>query len=374
MSARAESNTASYSPLFAPLSINGVHLENRLVVAPMTRVSATEEGVVTDAMMRYYRRFAAGGFGLVITEGIYTDQAFSQGYRKQPGLSDRTQAESWRNVTDAVHAGGGKIFAQLMHAGALSQFNRFRDHSIGPSSVRPKGQQMQVYRGTGDYRVPRAMSHGEILEALAGFVQAARFAIEVAGFDGVEIHGANGYLLDQFSTDYTNRRADEWGGDVANRIRLTVEVAQRIRRAIGEAVPLGVRISQAKVNDYTHKWGGARDDAATIFGTLAATNIDYIHVTEFEAWRPAFEGSEASLVSLARRSAPQTIVIANGGLHDPVRAETMLDQGADLMALGKGALSNPDWPHRVRMGRELASFDPTLLSPLADIKPCETAL
>lgn len=371
MSAQAEVNEASDSPLFAPVSINGLHLENRLVVAPMTRVSATDEGFVTNAMVRYYQRFAAGGFGLLITEGIYTDQAFSQGYRNQPGLSELAQATAWRDVTDAVHAAGGKIVAQLMHAGALSQFNRFRDHSIGPSAVRPKGQQMPIYRGAGDYRLPREMSQEEICEVLAGFSRAATLAIEVAGFDGVEIHAANGYLLDQFLTDYTNRRTDEWGGCVKNRFRLTTEVAHRIRRAIGRAVPLGVRISQSKVNDYTHKWGGTHQDAATIFGALAAADTDYIHVTEFEAWRPAFEDSGCSLVSLARRSAPDAIVIANGSLHDPEHAEAMLGQGADLIALGRGALCNPNWPHRVRAGHELASFDPALLSPLGDIKPCE---
>ena len=371
MSARAEPSIASDSRLFAPSSINGLHLENRLVVAPMTRVSATHEGLVTDAMVRYYRRFAAGWFALVITEGIYTDQAFSQGYRHQPGLSDRAQAEAWRKVTAAVHAEGGRIFAQLMHAGALSQFNRFRDHSVGPSAVRPKGEQMSIYRGAGDYALPREMSHEEIREALAGFARAAALAIEVAGFDGVEIHAANGYLLDQFLTDYTNRREDDWGGGVTNRIRLAIEVVRRIRESIGRAVPLGVRISQAKVNDFAHKWAGADEDAAAIFGALAATDIDYMHVTEFEAWRPAFKSGEASLVALARNNAPAMVVIANGNLHEPERAEALVRQGADLIALGKGALSNPDWPRRVRSGCELTSFDPRLLNPLADIKVSE---
>src|SRR5512138_44504 len=371
MTARAELSETPESPLFAPVRIKRLHLQNRLVVAPMTRVSATNEGFVTNAMVRYYERFAKGGFGLVITEGIYTDQAFSQGYRNQPGLSDLAQAKAWRNVTDTVHAAGGKIVAQLMHAGALSQFNRFRDHSVGPSAVQPKGQQMPIYRGAGNYRLPREISQGEISEVIVGFASAATLAIEVAGFDGIEVHGANGYLLDQFMTDYTNRRSDEWGGCVENRIRLTSEVAQRIRRAIGSTVPLGVRISQAKVNDHTHKWSGTQEDAATIFGALAAADADYIHVTEFEAWRPAFEEGTASLVSLARKRAPTAIVIANGNLHDPATAEAMLDQGADLIALGRGALSNPNWPHRVRTAQALTDFDPALLSPLGDIKPCE---
>jgi 2,4-dienoyl-CoA reductase-like NADH-dependent reductase (Old Yellow Enzyme family) len=359
------------SPLFAPVRINGLDLVNRIVVAPMTRISATSDGFVTNAMVRYYERFAKGGFALVITEGIYTDQAFSQCYQNQPGLSDVAQAKAWREVTDRVHAAGGKIVAQLMHAGALSQFNRFRDHTVGPSAIRPKGKQMTIYRGTGEYRLPREITQGEIDEALAGFSRAAKLAIEVAGFDGIEIHGANGYLLDQFLTDYTNRREDAWGGSAAQRVRLTVEVARHARRAIGSSVSLGVRISQAKVNDASHKWSGAQEDAAAIFGAIAAAETDYIHVTEPEAWRPAFGDNGPSLVSLARMSAPTTTIIANGNLQDPAKAEAIFDHGADLIALGRGALSNPNWPHRVRAQQALATFDPALLQPFGDIKACE---
>lgn len=371
MSAQLESIDMGDSPLFAPVRINELHLANRLAVAPMTRISATPDGFVTNAMVRYYERFAKGGFALLITEGIYTDQAFSQCYENQPGLSDLAQAKAWREVTDSVHAAGGKIIAQLMHAGALSQFNRFRDHTVGPSAIRPKGKQMTIYRGTGEYRLPREITEEEITEVLAGFSRAAKLAIEVAGFDGIEIHAANGYLLDQFLTDFTNRRDDSWGGSAAHRVRLTVEVARHLRRAIGASVPLGVRISQAKVNDPTHKWSGTHEDAATIFSAIAAAETDYIHVTEPEAWRPAFADSGPSLVSLARTNAPTATIIANGNLHDPARAEAILEHGADLIALGRGALSNPTWPHRVRARQELANFDSAFLHPFGDIKPCE---
>lgn len=357
--------------LFAPVAINVMPLDNRLALAPMTRVSASDEGFVTEQMVRYYDRFAKGGFGLLITEGIYTDKAFSQGYQKQPGLSDDEQALAWRKVTDVVHASGGKIFAQLMHAGALSQFNRFRRDSIAPSAIRPKGKQMSIYRGDGEYRMPREITLDEIDEVLTGFASAAARAIEVAGFDGIEIHGANGYLLDQFLTDYTNRRSDDWGGSTAKRVRFIVEVTRHVRRAIGSKVPLGVRISQGKVNDFEHKWSGAHEDAATVFGALAASGLDYLHVTEFEAWRPAFGDAGPSLVALARMHAPNATIIANGSLHDPDRAEKMLEQGADVIALGRGALCNPNWPQRVRAGEDLAIFDPALLQPLGNIKPCE---
>jgi 2,4-dienoyl-CoA reductase-like NADH-dependent reductase (Old Yellow Enzyme family) len=361
----------SRQTIFTPVTINQLPLKNRIALAPMTRVSATSEGLVTDSMARYYERFARGGFGLLITEGNYTDNVFSQGYRNQPGLSADAQARAWRRVTDAVHAAGGKIVAQLMHAGALSQFNRYRDHTVGPSAVRPKGEQMAIYRGVGEYPVPKVMSAHEIAEAIAGFGRAAALAIDVAGFDGVEIHGANGYLLDQFLTDYTNRRIDEWGGSVERRARLLTEVTRHVRRTIGADATLGVRVSQAKVNDFEHRWRGANADAASVFGALAREGVDYIHITEFEAWRPAFGDDGPSLVSLARMHAPDAIIIANGNLANPHRAASMLAQGADIVALGRGALSNPDWPNRVSAQQPLAEFDPAILRPLADIKPYE---
>jgi len=358
-------------PLFAPWQLNGLTLSNRLAVAPMTRISATPEGMPTDTMVRYYERFARGGFGLVITEGIYTDQAYSQGYANQPGLSDLEQAKGWRPVVDAVHAAGGKIVAQLMHAGALAQANQFRSETIGPSAIRPKGLQMAFYRGDGPYRLPRAMSEADIAEAIEGFTRAAAFAIEVAGFDGLEIHGANGYLLDQFLTDYSNLRSDTWGGAIGQRVRLSAEVARAVRQAVGGAVPVGMRISQGKVNDFTHKWVEAEAGASVVFGTRADTGLDYIHVTECEAWRPAFDNEGPSLVRLARKSAPELTIIANGSLHEPFRAEQVLRDGADLIALGRGALANSAWPRLVTEGGTLQSFDRALLSPLANIKPPE---
>lgn len=364
-------NASAHASLFTPWQLNGLDLSNRLAVAPMTRISARPEGMPTETMARYYERFARGGFALVITEGIYTDQAYSQGYANQPGLSDREQAKGWRPVVDAVHAAGGKIVAQLMHAGALSQANRFRTETAGPSAVRPKGLQMAFYRGDGPYRLPRAMSETDIADAIEGFARAAAFAIEVAGFDGVEIHGANGYLLDQFLTDYANLRSDAWGGAIAQRVRLSVEVARAVRQAVGNAIPAGIRISQGKVNDFTHKWAEAEAGAAVVFGALADTGLDYVHVTEFEAWRPAFGDDGPSLVSLARRHAPELTIIANGSLHDPVRAEQVLRDGADLIALGRGALANPAWPRLVMDGCTLQSFDRALLSPLGNIKPSE---
>lgn len=360
----APSDAAGLKQLFTPQTIGSLKLPNRLAVAPMTRVSAEADGRPSRRMADYYSLFAAGGFGLVITEGIYTDKAFAQGYLFQPGLTDAVQREAWRIVVDAVHERGGRIIAQLMHAGALSQGNPHRSGTVGPSAIRPKGQQMAFYRGSGDYPLPSAMSVPDITYAKEGFVRAAFYARE-AGFDGVEIHGANGYLLDQFLSEGINHRDDLYGGTVEHRLRLTQEVVQAVRAVVGSEMVVGVRASQGKVNDFVYKWRGA-DEAAAIFTALGRLPVDYIHTTEFEAWKPAFAEGE-SLAAFAKRYSGRP-VIANGSLHEPRSAADMIERGeADIVSLGRGALTHADWPLRVLSNAPIDEFDRNILSPLADL-------
>jgi len=362
------------SSLQSPFKLLNLDLRNRLAVAPMTRVTATPEGLPTEAMQRYYGRFASGGFGLIITEGSFIDEAFSQTYANQPGMATAAHAGAWRPLTAQLQAAGARVVAQLQHSGALSQFNQYNPgQTVAPSAVQPRSLQMPFYRGEGPYPIPREITEEEIADVVASFGSAAARAVEQAGFDGVEIHGANGYLLDQFLTDHTNRRSDRWGAALPQRLEAAVSTIKAVRASVGASVPVGIRVSQGKVNDFSHKWAGGEQDAETIFGTLAATGVDYIHVTEFEAWRPAFGEQGSTLVQLARRFAKDTTIIANGGLHDASRALEVLDHGADIIALGRGALSNPDWPAKVRMGLALQEFDRSILGPIADIKPSELA-
>lgn len=360
--------------LFSHAEINGRLLSNRWAVAPMTRVSASREGLASPEMTQYYKRFAEGGFGLIITEGIYTDQKYSQGYDFQPGISSPEQAEAWRSVVDSIHAYPTLVFAQLMHAGALNQGNRFTENSVAPSAIQPKGKQMDFYYGQGEYPTPLELSDLDISDVIQGFVSAAVRSIKTAGFDGIEIHGANGYLLDQFLTDYTNKRTDFWGGSTKYRLGLTLEIYKEIRRAVGKDVPVGVRISQGKVNDFTHKWAGAEQDAEIIFGSLADAGADFIHVTEYEAWKPAFGDNGPSLIELAKKYAPNTKIIGNGGLHALDKADIALTSGADVIAIGKAALSNPDFPNRLEHQLPINEISTHMLAPIANIKDFELSL
>ncbi|MDQ0220199.1 NADH:flavin oxidoreductase [Peribacillus cavernae] len=357
--------------LFNTVKIGTIDLDNRVGVSPMTRVSATPEGLVTDQMISYYTKFARGGFGLIITEGVYPDDKYSQGYFNQPGIVNDEQVQAWKKVTDSVHQEGSKIFIQLMHAGALSQGNRFKRQALGPSTVQPKGEKLAMYGGEGSFPAPKEATKEDITDVTKGFVDAAIRAKE-AGFDGVEIHGANGYILDQFLTDYINKRNDEYGGSTENRVRLVVETVKAVRNAVGEEFTIGVRVSQGKVNDHSHKWAGKEKEAEVIFGQLGNAGIDFIHVTEYKAWQPAFEGASVTLAGLAKNYG-NVPVIANGYLHDPDRARKIIENGeADVITLGRGALANGDWVTKVKNDEPLDEFVPEkVLSPDAKIKDFE---
>lgn len=361
-----------HQTLFEAATIGNVELAHRVALAPMTRVSATADGVPTDRIASYYRVFAEGGFALLITEGLYIDDQTSQGYLFQPGIANAAHAAGWQPVVDGVHNCEAKFFAQLMHAGSQSQGNPHTTITWGPSAVRPKGEQLPMYRGAGPFKIPQAMTTEHINQVRAAFVNAARQARD-AGFDGVEIHGANGYLLDAFLTDYMNTRTDEYGGHTAGRVRLAAEVCHDVASAVGDDIAVGIRISQGKVSDNHHRWAG-EEDAAIIFGTLGDTGIDYIHTTEYRALAPAFAGSGNSLAQLAKQFS-KLAVIANGHLDDPRDAAAIIDSGAaDLVALAKPALANRDWPHRVQHGKPLSPDVPTdLFGPVANLKDWEVA-
>jgi len=355
----------TYPFLFSPSQIGNVGLANRAIVSPMTRTSATVDGIVTPQMVDYYAEYARGGWGLIATEATYIDEKHSQGYSQQPGIANAAQQDSWRAVVDAVHEAGVPIFLQLFHAGAVNQGNQWVDGSIAPSAVQPVGEQIDRYDGSGPFQAPREITRDEMDDVAASFAAAAQRAVEV-GFDGIEVHGANGYLMDQFLTTYTNHRTDEYGGAIDNRVRYHIDVMAAVRGAVDPAVPVGVRVSQTKVNDLKYSWPGGDTDAKVVFGRLGEIGNIFIDIAAHLGCAPVFD-TDNSLAGLAKRYSGLT-VIANGKLHDPAEAERALTQeNVDFVALAKGALADPAWPRKIAAGNVPIAFDPGMVSPLATL-------
>ncbi|MHA0036449.1 oxidoreductase [Deinococcus sp. PESE-13] len=357
-------------PVLQPVALGSHQLKNRAVVAPMTRISATSDGVPTPLMADYYARFANGGFALIITEGIYPDQTRGQAYGGQPGLETSEQQAGWTEVVNRAHAEGALIVAQLMHAGALSQC---LPETYAPSAIQPLRTMLKDYGGEGPFRIPKAMTTEEIHETINTFVQAARRA-HAAGFDGVELHGANGYLIDQFITEYTNKRTDDYGGSLPKRLHFVKEVISAVRSALPTSFLVGVRLSQGKVNDFHYRWPGGSQEAEIIFAAVKDAGVDYIHVaSEGTGWEASARmDNHESVTSIARRVSGLP-VIANGGMHDLLLAARVLQNAdADLLSLGTGALANPDWPQRIARGEDIRPFDPSWISPDVTLKRATT--
>ena len=338
-----------------PGQIGLLRTANRFVLAPMSRASAYKDGTPTAAMARYYAEFAKGGFGLLIAEGAFTDDVFAQSYSNQPGLVTDAHQAGWAQVVTAVKAEGGRIILQLIHAGAVSQHV---DTPHAPSAIRPKGSMLVGYgHKQGAYGIPEVLSLDDIDNVVGGFVSAAKRA-ERAGFDGVEIHCANGYLLDQFLTPESNTRTDKYGGDLANRLRLTCDILSEVKARATTGFLVGVRLSQAKATEPDYFWHNGLQDAGQIFDSVAAAGADFIHLAS-EAKGYAYHSATKSgenLTSFAKRLTGLP-VIANGGLQDVSLANEILgaDQ-ADFVAVGKTALLNPDLPKRLRAGLPLRAF------------------
>ncbi|MEU2656641.1 alkene reductase [Streptomyces sp. NPDC007325] len=334
---------------FDPVDLAGARLANRIAMAPMTRSRAQGDGRLPTALVaEYYAQRASAG--LIITEGVQPT-AVGQGYPGTPGLHSAEQVTAWREVTDAVHERGGRIFAQLMHAGRISHPQVLGEglHPVGPSPVTPAGQ---LFAGTGliDFVAPRELTAEEIHETVEGFARAARNAVE-AGFDGVEIHGANGYLIQQFLATGSNHRTDEWGGPVGNRIRFAVEVVKAVADAIGPD-RTGLRISPANTyNDI------AETDTDEIYPALVDAleplGIAYLHITE-----PAPEVRELTLALRKRYSGTLILNPATDGPTGPDALALIEDGTADLVAYGALFLANPDLPERLRSGGPFNTPEP----------------
>ncbi|MBB6451170.1 2,4-dienoyl-CoA reductase-like NADH-dependent reductase (Old Yellow Enzyme family) [Geomicrobium halophilum] len=357
--------------LFDQEHISNHILKNRYIVGPMTRVSSEADGTPNERVHQYYERFAKGGFAAVITEGTYPDTQYSQGYEYQAGLATEKHAEAWEPIVRDVKAHGAKMIVQLMHAGGQSQGNYYTDTSVAPSPFQPPRNKVEVYGGKGEFPVAKEMTKDEIEDVKDSFVQSARYA-QAAGFDGIELHGANGYLLDQFLSENSNKRTDEYGGSIENRVRLLVELIEDVREAVGEQMILGIRISQLKATNGTYKWPGGEQDAEEIFSKLGETDVDYIHLSDDDASTPGFGEGTMTMSEAAKRFSGKPI-IACGSLSDPEKASRLISEGqCDFVAIARQALANPDTPNRVLNNKPLNTFDAdSIMKPKAYVKDDE---
>jgi N-ethylmaleimide reductase len=327
--------------IFSGYRLGDLVLGNRIVMAPMTRNRATADGVPTPSMATYYAQRA--GAGLIVTEGTQPS-AVGQGYPHTPGLHTDEQVEGWRAVADAVHAEGGVVFAQLMHAGRISHPKVIGTTPVAPSAVRPAGE-VFTGEGTDPFQTPRALETGELPSVVEEFVDASRRAV-AAGLDGVELHAANGYLLQQFLADGSNHRTDAYGGTPENRARFVVEVAQAVVAAIG-ADRVGIRVSpNVDFNDNAES--EAAETYAALLDGLKPLGLAYLHV---------IDGADEEGVSRALREGFEGTVIVNtgfGGPSDLDTAERTIDtSGGDLFSIGRAFIANPDLVERLRSSAPL---------------------
>ncbi|WP_326726947.1 alkene reductase [Streptomyces phaeochromogenes] len=332
--------------LFQRHQLGELTLPNRVVMAPMTRVRAASGGLATPSMATYYAQRATAG--LIVTEGVQPS-LIGQSNPGTPGLHTEEQQASWQQVTDAVHANGGRLFAQLMHGGRVSHPDTTGTRPVGPSAVPAVGD---VFTPTGPQPapVPRALETSEVPEHARSYADAARRAVD-AGFDGVELHGANGYLISQFLSSNANLRTDGYGGSVAHRIRFAVEAVSATVEAVG-AARTGIRLSPGGTF-----WGVRETEVTELYtallGELARLEVAYVHL---EA-----TADEEVLVAL-RRAWPGTLVmnpVVPMGPKQTGRSEAdhWLALGADLISFGRAFIANPDLVERLRTGVPVAPVD-----------------
>jgi N-ethylmaleimide reductase len=339
----------SDTTLFAPYALGDITLSNRIVMAPLTRNRAAAGFVPGPNAAQYYAQRATAG--LIISEASQISRQ-GQGYQDTPGIYSAEQVAGWRDVTDAVHAAGGKIFLQLWHVGRISHVDLQLDGAapVAPSAITAKGKTF-VNNGFADVSAPRALDIAELPGIIEDYRKAAANAI-AAGFDGVEIHGANGYLLDQFAKDGANHRSDAYGGSVENRARLMLEVAAVVAAEIG-AGRTGIRLSPVSPAN-----GISCSDPQAQFGyivrELDALGLVYLHVVE-----GATGGARdhAPFDYGALRAAFRNTYMANNGYDLPLATATLAKGEADLIAFGRPFIANPDLVHRLKTGAALAEPD-----------------
>lgn len=373
---------------FSECRLGPLALKNRIAMAPLTRQNAEPDGTPTDEMAAYYARRARGGVGLIITEGTFqNDELGCVGYLSQPGIATARHVAGWRKVAEAVHALGVPIIMQLMHAGRVADPRCLHEGEAPVSASDTQSPGWVLYTDTDKemhdrslappwpkvtFPRARALTVAEIHRIADGFAEGAARAVE-AGFDGVEIHGANGYLLWQFINPRTNLRSDEFGGSAENNVRFARLVCQRVREAIGPDRLITLRLSQDGVDDFTGAWPGGVAYARQIGAALADCAADALHWASFD-WADNRDPDSDLPMPKVLAEASGKPVIVNGGITDGADAERVFETGSgDVVAVGRPLFAHPDWPHIIRSGMayDWIPFDRRyVIQPPVDLSIC----
>jgi N-ethylmaleimide reductase len=338
------------SKLFSKAKLGNLELKNSIVMAPMTRCRAISN-TPNDLMALYYEQRA--GAGLIITEGT-APSPNGLGYARIPGLFSDAQVDGWKKVTTAVHNKGSRIFAQLMHVGRIGHPNNLPAGAelVAPSAIVAKGQMWTDKGGMQDHPVPREMNKADLEKAKQEFVHASENAIK-AGFDGVELHAANGYLLEQFLNPAANQRTDEYGGSFENRCRFVIEVAKAVAEKIGKE-KTGIRLSPYGAFNDVGPFPGTEEEYSYLAIKLNEIGLVYIHLVDHSSM--GAPKVEPTTVKKIRENFKNTIILSGG--YDRKRAEIDLDTNAgDLIAFGKPFISNPDLVSRLEANAPLVNPD-----------------
>jgi len=370
----------SDSNLFQPIKLGSLSLRNRVVMAPMTR-TFSPNGIPNDLVVDYYERRAKNDVGLIITEGTCINHKAANAYPNIPYIYGDKPLAGWKKVVDAVHAAGGKIVPQLWHVGSVRRANKGAgpDETVpgySPSGLAAKGKESGV-----------AMTKEDIRETIDAFVQAAVDAQSI-GFDGIELHGAHGYLIDQFFWQDTNQRDDEYGGDLAARTKFAVDIIKGIREKCGSDFPIILRYSQWKQQDYAAKLANTPEELKSFLSPLVDAGVDIFHCSTRRFWESEFEGSTLNLAGWTKKlTGKACITVGSVGLNssfideekrDMVNAseveeksfsdlaERLDNNEFDLVAIGRALLQDPEWVMKVRENRtgELADYSKKSLTKL----------
>lgn len=363
--------------LFKPFSHGNLNLSNRVVMAPMTR-QMSPGNIPGDNVAEYYRRRAAGGVGLIITEGTCVNVPASNMSPGIPHIFGDEALAGWKKVVDAVHAEGGKIMPQLWHVGAVRREGMEPNPKVpghGPSGMTMPGK-VRCH----------VMTEDDINDVIAAFAQAAKDS-KAIGFDGIEIHGAHGYLVDQFFWEGLNHRTDKWGGSMDNRSRLAVEIIKAIRKEVGDDFPIILRWSQWKQQQYDARLANTPEELEAFLKPLSDAGVDIFHCSTRRFWEPEFKGSELNLAGWVKKiTGKPTITVGSVGLDNdfiaapeegamfseakPASIDNLLERMErdefDMVAIGRALIANADWSNKVRDGKsdELKAYTKEMIASL----------